>query len=203
MKALYDQEVRQKGAPMRYVGILSLTVGLMCASACAEGPVEYGSVSANVTDLRGDCPGYWTDPSVIGLLCAEGYTLDYQTFDGTLCVRCAPNPNATCQGAWVPVAAEIACAPGYEFVYRADGLCKRCAPATTLCHIDADCFRTGCSGQICSDVDVATTCEFLPEYACYADEYCVCLPSGICGWADDPVLNQCLEDAESPPIISL
>ena len=31
---------------------------------------------------------------------------------------------------------------------------------------DRPCMRTGCSGQVCSDEEVITTCEFKPEYEC-------------------------------------
>src|SRR5688572_4202660 len=34
------------------------------------------------------------------------------------------------------------------------------------------CRRTGCSGQVCSDQDVVTTCEWKPEYACYDKAPC-------------------------------
>ena len=37
----------------------------------------------------------------------------------------------------------------------------RCEPPPS------DCRVTGCSGQICADEDVATTCEWLDEYECY------------------------------------
>ena len=56
----------------------------------------------------------------------------------------------------------------------------------------AACRRTGCSGQVCDDHDVATTCEWLPEYACYATAQCGRQPFGACGWTPTPELANCL-----------
>ena len=64
------------------------------------------------------------------------------------------------------------------------------------CATDADCIVTGCSSQVCANEDVATTCEWREEYACYADEYTSCgCQQGSCGWAQTPELEQCLADA--------
>ena len=54
------------------------------------------------------------------------------------------------------------------------------------------CIRTGCSGQICSDEVVYTTCEWREEYACYASAACARQPSGQCGWTMTPELEACL-----------
>lgn len=55
------------------------------------------------------------------------------------------------------------------------------------------CFVGGCSGQICSDQEgVISTCEFLPEYACYHDAACERQASGECGWTPTAALNACL-----------
>lgn len=54
------------------------------------------------------------------------------------------------------------------------------------------CKRTGCSGQICSDEDVVTTCEFRPEYACYQAAVCERQLNGECGWTETEDLTQCL-----------
>ena len=55
-----------------------------------------------------------------------------------------------------------------------------------------ECRATGCSGQICSDEDVITTCEFKPEYACYMTAKCERQPEGRCGWTMTPELKSCL-----------
>lgn len=55
------------------------------------------------------------------------------------------------------------------------------------------CRKTGCSGQVCSDKDVITTCEFLPEYACYQAARCEKQTNGNCGWTMTQELKDCLE----------
>lgn len=56
-----------------------------------------------------------------------------------------------------------------------------------------NCIVTGCSGQVCADEDVITTCEFLPEYMCYRDARCERQSDGECGWTETPELLGCLE----------
>jgi hypothetical protein len=60
-----------------------------------------------------------------------------------------------------------------------------------------ECKPTGCSGTVCSDQDVVTTCEFKPEYACYRDATCTRQTDGQCGWTTTPELEACL--ANPPP----
>jgi len=61
---------------------------------------------------------------------------------------------------------------------------------------DAACFVGGCSSQICSDQEgVISTCEFLPEYACYASASCARQADGQCGWTETPELATCLGDS--------
>jgi hypothetical protein len=55
-----------------------------------------------------------------------------------------------------------------------------------------ECRTTGCSGQICSDRDVVTTCEFRPEYACYDFAVCERQASGECGWTHTAESQSCL-----------
>jgi len=54
------------------------------------------------------------------------------------------------------------------------------------------CKKTGCSGQICADHDVITTCEWLPWYACF--QLAECGPfgeNGECQWKFDDDANAC------------
>lgn len=57
------------------------------------------------------------------------------------------------------------------------------------------CRPTGCSGQVCSDEDMVTTCEARPEYACYKEPFAVCerQSTGECGWTETRSLTTCLE----------
>ncbi len=59
----------------------------------------------------------------------------------------------------------------------------------------AACKPTGCSGQICSDEEVVTTCEYSPEYACYKTAKCERLPDGKCGWTPTEELVSCVSAA--------
>ena len=54
------------------------------------------------------------------------------------------------------------------------------------------CKKTGCSGQVCSDEEVVTTCEYRPEYECYKKAKCERQTNGECGFTQTPELTSCL-----------
>lgn len=58
--------------------------------------------------------------------------------------------------------------------------------------VTKECRKTGCSGQICSDTDVTTTCEYKEEYACYQSARCERQPNGACGFTQTSQLEICL-----------
>jgi Immunoglobulin-like domain of bacterial spore germination len=60
----------------------------------------------------------------------------------------------------------------------------------------AACRSTGCSGQICSDSDMITTCIYLPEYACYKKAKCERQSDGKCGWTQTPELTSCVNKSK-------
>jgi eight-cysteine-cluster-containing protein len=62
----------------------------------------------------------------------------------------------------------------------------------------SDCTVSGCSGQVCADQPVGTTCEFRPEYACYRNARCARQADGQCGWIPTDELRRCLGAAGSP-----
>lgn len=72
--------------------------------------------------------------------------------------------------------------------------------AVPACIADAPppppCNKTGCSGQICSDHAVFSTCQMLPEYACYHAAACERQPDGECGFTPSAVLTSCLANAQ-------
>lgn len=70
-----------------------------------------------------------------------------------------------------------------------------------LAIVAADCIRTGCSGQICSDRVLVSTCEYKESYACYAQAVCERNSQGICGFRQTPELLACLsgEDRSTTP----
>ena len=61
-------------------------------------------------------------------------------------------------------------------------------------HIQATntCRKTGCSGQICSDTDMVSTCEYKENYACYKNAECKRQSNGVCGWTETLTLKACL-----------
>ncbi len=70
-------------------------------------------------------------------------------------------------------------------------------PPSSVPSISDGCFKGGCSGQLCTDSpDMASTCEWREEYACYQSAVCVRQPSGKCGWTPTPALTQCLNTAQ-------
>ncbi len=69
-------------------------------------------------------------------------------------------------------------------------------PAPTPTPIAKECFKGGCSGQLCTDSpDMVSTCEWRDEYACYQNATCERQPTGKCGWTMTDTLNQCLNTA--------
>jgi hypothetical protein len=57
------------------------------------------------------------------------------------------------------------------------------------------CRPTGCSGQVCSDMDIITTCEYTAAYACYKTARCERQADGQCGWTQTAELESCLDKA--------
>jgi hypothetical protein len=57
------------------------------------------------------------------------------------------------------------------------------------------CMKTGCSGQVCSDQEMITTCEFKAEYECYRKAACERQANGDCGFTPTPELTACLRRA--------
>jgi hypothetical protein len=54
------------------------------------------------------------------------------------------------------------------------------------------CRKSGCSGNICSDKVLGSTCEWRPEYACYREQNCVRNKNGRCTWDKPSTLERCL-----------
>lgn len=59
------------------------------------------------------------------------------------------------------------------------------------------CMSTGCSGQVCADADIITTCEYKPEYACYENAVCERQADGQCGWTLTAAVGRCLLELSS------
>lgn len=54
------------------------------------------------------------------------------------------------------------------------------------------CAPTGCSGQVCGNASVTTTCDVRPEYQCYRSATCEAQSNGLCAWTQTAALTQCL-----------
>lgn len=55
------------------------------------------------------------------------------------------------------------------------------------------CYVGGCSSQLCTDTpDMASTCEYREEYACYQQSTCEVQADGECGWTETQELHACL-----------
>ncbi|MBX3260300.1 MAG: hypothetical protein KF782_11470 [Labilithrix sp.] len=59
------------------------------------------------------------------------------------------------------------------------------------------CIKTGCSGHVCADQDIATTCEWQPHYACYQNAICERQADGECGFRATKELEECLAENAS------
>jgi eight-cysteine-cluster-containing protein len=62
------------------------------------------------------------------------------------------------------------------------------------CGTTHPCIATGCSGQICADHDVITTCEWRSEYSCYHLTDCACV-NGTCAWDENPRFRDCMQSS--------
>ena len=70
------------------------------------------------------------------------------------------------------------------------------------CVTDSDCITGGCSGTVCQSKDsepIFTTCEFLPEYACYKEIRCGCI-EGKCHWDKTTAFDECVEEARESSV---
>lgn len=56
------------------------------------------------------------------------------------------------------------------------------------------CTVGGCSGTLCTESgeDMASTCEYRDEYACYKQSTCERQSSGKCGWTQNDLFKACM-----------
>lgn len=67
-------------------------------------------------------------------------------------------------------------------------------PTSSPSVLGSGCVVTGCSGEVCAEEEVITTCEYRPQYVCYKTAICERQASGECGWTETPELTACLND---------
>lgn len=71
----------------------------------------------------------------------------------------------------------------------------------TASNVGPGCAVGGCSSQICGEAgeveDIATTCEYREEYACYQSARCERQSTGSCGWTETEEYKQCMANIET------
>lgn len=58
------------------------------------------------------------------------------------------------------------------------------------------CVVSGCSGQICGEKEMMSSCEYRESYACYKSARCERQTNGVCGWTETAELRACLSNAK-------
>lgn len=174
-----------------------------CAVEGTDPPLGSISSDAQVLVPKGGCPAGWIDEDYLRVFCPQDMVLVSRLFGHTSCVQCAPADEpgsaSVCEGTWRNAGLMFGCAPGFELEYSSDGACKRCVAAADgdagdECVSHEDCFRTGCSGEVCAAEETLSLCIWRPEHACYEDRFCGC-QKGRCGFKRHPELLRCLADA--------
>ena len=60
------------------------------------------------------------------------------------------------------------------------------------------CITTGCSGIVCANEPVISTCEWEPSYACYAQDVCGSFgDGGGCQWQGTDAFDACMSGFEN------
>lgn len=78
-------------------------------------------------------------------------------------------------------------------------LTKSLTPLPTNNKKSGECKITGCSGQICTEEEVVTTCEYKEIYSCYKTATCEVQDNGECGWTMNDQLSRCLQSFVGEP----
>ncbi|MBW2525737.1 MAG: hypothetical protein JRI23_16255 [Deltaproteobacteria bacterium] len=168
-------------------------------------PLDSISIDVAAIQAKGRCPNGWINSAFVKVFCPEGMTLVQRDYGLNSCVRCleasSPQAPGQCEGSWRDARLMFGCVEGFELEYSADDQCKRCVQVEVEteddgfeCQTHDDCFRTGCSGEICAAESQLSPCIWRPEHACYEDKYCGCI-KGRCGFKAHPELEQCIDDA--------
>lgn len=182
---------------------------LLCRAALL--PCPEGQVREIVNSCYGACVDRYTCEPPAGVCKYDGQVYEagasFPASDGCNTCTCGPDGSVACT--------EKACicdydAPGRKWVAQSPERCATvrfaceegmrpffndcgcgCEPAVEECRVG------GCSGQLCvgpGEPDVST-CEWLPQYACYQGASCELQPDGRCGWTPTDELRACLAEA--------
>jgi len=151
-------------------------------------PVSLGACSARTSgeDLAGRRASEFVRKDD-GAVAADGGQAQPETGEACGSVTCGSGEvccNPSCG---------ICTAPGDACIMLACGDPPPPPPPPTL----PACQKRGCSGEMCTDLDLASTCEWRPEFACYATATCERQENGQCGFTKTPAFDACL--ANPPP----
>ncbi|WP_199589848.1 Kazal-type serine protease inhibitor domain-containing protein [Lujinxingia litoralis] len=177
-------------------GVDGETYGNACEAGCADVKVAHeGECGADCICPQVYDPVCGVDGETYGNACeagCAGVEVGHEGACGAGCI-CPQVYDPVCgvNGETYGNACEAGCA-GVEVAY--EGACGT-LEAKPECRSASDCKVGGCSGQLCGSIndDLISTCEYLPEYACYDQEYtsCGCF-DGKCGWEQTEALESCL-----------
>ncbi|MEO7097467.1 MAG: hypothetical protein ABI175_29670 [Polyangiales bacterium] len=206
LRLISKTETRQYGVVLNKDG--SLTLSRFGASA------KFDAVGTYCQEVS-DCDG---QPNLIMVKCAGGYHSEPVCTDTNSCSKtCVKDePASKCvdatQGStssckpdtlWKDYASSDCTSRGLVLGKLAtrescgDGVSRyvdyQCCPATA----PAPCVIGGCSGQICAETSMISTCIYRPEYACYKSATCERDAAGACGWTKTPALDGCLASGGS------
>jgi hypothetical protein len=167
---------------------------LVVESAAKAGTATVGLACGNADSCELSC----IVPLFYQPVCGE----DGQTYGNKPSAACFDAPiahagaccvdNQACLQGWHWDSGRCQCVSPCETVKCAVGThcvaagAVRCVPDLTPCK------KTGCSGEVCAADDVITTCDWQPQYACYADATCERQPDGSCGFTETNALTSCL-----------
>ncbi len=79
-----------------------------------------------------------------------------------------------------------------------NGCFGECVDAS-LCIVVSDCVISGCSGELCGDVPMYSTCVWRDQYACFSGASCERQADGVCGWTVTEELQVCLNNPTPIP----
>ncbi len=174
--------------PKQYLASIIVTFLAGCGVANPAPVGEDGGV-AQPSCVVGGCSGQLcvsssVEPPITTCEWREEYAC-YESAD------CTVQDNGSC--GWTPTADLEECLAGAST-----------EPAPTVDPEEpapkGECVVGGCSSQLClpEGSDLASTCEWREEYACYQDATCEIQAGGDCGWTKTPELAECIADAKSP-----
>ncbi|MDH5730909.1 MAG: hypothetical protein OEZ58_18125 [Gammaproteobacteria bacterium] len=190
-QAMYESRVLVLGivdSTVDYGQLLISDAWIAATSSAPKG--RFVNVSSNgIVCITSPCPSY--DGEILNRKRTQLLAQYDLSFVGASDAQVAEAHKTIAKGESLPIAGKFVEVTGlggtavgieasqFYLKVSADATPKQCAP-------------TGCSGQICSDSEVITTCEWRPEYECYRRAQCSQQSNGDCGWVMDDELRRCL-----------